>query len=172
MQSKGKQEMRKARKKKQKHVPPEPYSNEDVLWRDIIDLLGSDTADKATEGGTDWESPFEYREEVTLVVSKIASSGQSRSSLHSSLEGANICSSLGEGLGVVPAPKLPWVIVVPFALPGETIKVRVHRSSRMHSFADLLSIEVMNTELRDPSRVKCKYFGSCAGCQYQVPTSS
>ena len=38
----------------------------------------------------------------------------------------------------------------------------------MHSFADLISVEVPNTELRDMSRVKCKYFGTCAGCQYQV----
>jgi len=38
----------------------------------------------------------------------------------------------------------------------------------MHSFADLIGIEVPSTELRDMSRVKCKYFGTCAGCQYQV----
>ena len=38
----------------------------------------------------------------------------------------------------------------------------------MHSFADLISVEVPNPELRDMSRVQCKYFGTCAGCQYQV----
>jgi tRNA/tmRNA/rRNA uracil-C5-methylase (TrmA/RlmC/RlmD family) len=38
----------------------------------------------------------------------------------------------------------------------------------MYSFADLISIEAPNPELRDMSRVQCKYFGTCAGCQYQV----
>ena len=38
----------------------------------------------------------------------------------------------------------------------------------MYSFADLISIEVSNSKLRDMGRVQCKYFGTCAGCQYQV----
>jgi tRNA (uracil-5-)-methyltransferase len=38
----------------------------------------------------------------------------------------------------------------------------------MHSFADLINVELPNPELRDMSRVQCKYFGTCAGCQYQV----
>lgn len=38
----------------------------------------------------------------------------------------------------------------------------------MHSYADLVNIDAPNLDLRDDSRVKCKYFGSCAGCQYQV----
>ena len=38
----------------------------------------------------------------------------------------------------------------------------------MHSFADLIRVEVPNSELRDMSRVQCKYFVTCAGCQYQV----
>jgi hypothetical protein len=41
----------------------------------------------------------------------------------------------------------------------------------MYSFADLISIEVPNSELRDMDRVRCKYFGTCAGCQYQVGPS-
>lgn len=38
----------------------------------------------------------------------------------------------------------------------------------MHSFADLVEVVIANDDLRDPSRVQCKYFGVCAGCQYQV----
>ncbi|SRR6266404_1961301 len=75
---------------------------------------------------------------------------------------------LGEGLAFSPSSKSPWVVVVPFVLPGEVIQARVYRNAKMHSFADLISIEVPNSELRDMSRVKCKYFGTCAGCQYQV----
>ena len=62
----------------------------------------------------------------------------------------------------------PWVVVVPFVLPGEVICAHVYRHARMHSFADLLSIEVPNSELCDMNRVQCKYFGTCTGCQYQV----
>ena len=74
----------------------------------------------------------------------------------------------GEGLALAPSSKRPWVVVIPLALPGEVIRARVYRQARMYSFADLISIEVPNSELRDMNRVQCKYFGTCAGCQYQV----
>jgi tRNA (uracil-5-)-methyltransferase len=38
----------------------------------------------------------------------------------------------------------------------------------MHSVADLLAVVTPNPALRDQSRVQCRYFGTCAGCQYQV----
>lgn len=64
--------------------------------------------------------------------------------------------------------KRPWTVVVPFALPGERIRARIYRNARLHSFADLLEIVKPNPELRDDNLVQCKYFGSCAGCQYQA----
>ncbi|KAG1719099.1 hypothetical protein EDB19DRAFT_1648768, partial [Suillus lakei] len=62
----------------------------------------------------------------------------------------------------------PWVIVAPFSLPG------VYRSSRLHSFTDLPSLEVVspNRDLCDDSRAKCRYFGQRSGCQYQVSGAS
>lgn len=60
------------------------------------------------------------------------------------------------------------MLVIPFCLPGEKVRVRVYRQARLHSFADFLELLVPNEEMRDMSRVKCKYFGRCAGCQYQV----
>ena len=71
-------------------------------------------------------------------------------------------------MAIGPAPRSSWVIVAPFALPGEKIRVRVYRSSRLHSFADLLDVISPNAELRDNSRIQCQYFGKCSGCQYQV----
>ena len=76
--------------------------------------------------------------------------------------------SLGEGLAVAPEPRHKWVVVVPTCLPGEKIRGRVYRHSRLHSVADLVSIETPNNDLRDSSRIQCKYFGKCAGCQYQM----
>lgn len=62
----------------------------------------------------------------------------------------------------------PWAIIVPLALPGEVVRVKVYRNARMHSVADLVTVVTPNLDLRDDSRVQCRYFGRCAGCQYQV----
>ncbi|KAJ6516569.1 S-adenosyl-L-methionine-dependent methyltransferase [Mycena vitilis] len=75
---------------------------------------------------------------------------------------------IGTALATTTESSRPWVVVVPFALPGETIRVRIFRDARMHSMADLLEVVTPNPELRDDTRVQCKYFGSCAGCQYQM----
>ena len=64
-----------SKRKKQKHLPPEPYSHDDVLWRDVRDLLGSEVADGIIEEGKEWESPFQYREELEVEVSAISSTG-------------------------------------------------------------------------------------------------
>lgn len=137
----------KSAKRKQKRILPEPYSSEDVLWHDIVALLGNDTVDHALQQGTEWNSPFDFREEVEVEVSTLSSNG--------------------DALAHSPASSAPWVIVAPFALPGERIRVRVYRSSRLHSFADLLEVVSPNIDLRDNSRAKCRYFGQCSGCQYQ-----
>jgi tRNA (uracil-5-)-methyltransferase len=75
---KGKKTTRKeARKAKKKglHIPPEPYSTEDVLWRDVVAVLGQDVVDTAVNEGTEWDSPFEFREEVELIVHSLSSNG-------------------------------------------------------------------------------------------------
>ena len=79
-----------------------------------------------------------------------------------------LCCSLGDGLAIAPSPKPPWVVVVPFALPGEVARVKIHQSRRLHSISSLLDIKTPNPTLRDDSRIKCRYFGVCGGCQYQV----
>lgn len=73
--------------------------------------------------------------------------------------------NLGEGVGRI---KLsddtgPWVVMVPAALPGERVRVRVRRNHKRHSQAEL--IEVLE---RSPHRVEpaCPLFGECGGCQY------
>jgi tRNA (uracil-5-)-methyltransferase len=78
------------------------------------------------------------------------------------------CTSLGFGIGLVSKDKGPWAIVVPFALPGEKARVRIGKNDRMHSTGEVLEMLTHNPDLRDNSRIKCKYFGTCAGCQYQV----
>ncbi|KAF8883823.1 S-adenosyl-L-methionine-dependent methyltransferase [Infundibulicybe gibba] len=110
--------------------------------------VGKDVVDEAVRDGTEFESPFEFREEVTLTV-------------------AGLCPT-GEAIALSPEPKRPWAVIIPFSLPGETIQARIYRNARMHSFADLITVLTPNPDLRDSDRIKCKYFGSCAGCQYQM----
>ncbi|KAF7350725.1 S-adenosyl-L-methionine-dependent methyltransferase [Mycena sanguinolenta] len=136
------------KRRAQYNALPEPCSAEDVLWKEINDVLGEDYVNAALADGTDRQSPFEYHQELELQV-------------------VAICST-GSALAKSPESSRPWVVVVPFSLPGETIRAKVYRNARMHSFADLLEVVTPNPELRDDTAVQCKYFGTCGGCQYQM----
>ncbi|KAJ7272515.1 tRNA methyltransferase, partial [Mycena rebaudengoi] len=142
--------MTKKMTKRQKRKPgalPEPCSPEDVLWREIRDVLGAECVDTAFADGTDMDAPIALGEMELEVVA--------------------LCST-GSALATSPSSPRPWVVVVPGGLPGETVHVRVYRHARMHSVADLLAVVTPNPALRDQSRVQCRYFGTCAGCQYQM----
>ncbi|KAK0503561.1 S-adenosyl-L-methionine-dependent methyltransferase [Armillaria luteobubalina] len=113
-------------------------SPEDVQWQDIVALLGKDVVDQAIESETEFSSPFEKFEELEVKVVHMCSNGR------------------------------PWVLVIPFCFPGETVRVKVHRHERLHSLCDLLEVVEPNLEIRDESLVKCKYFRTCGGCQSQM----
>lgn len=68
--------------------------------------------------------------------------------------------NLGDGLGRDGG----WVIMVPFALPGELVKVRVWRNHANYSEADLLDVLEAAPEREEP---RCTLFTRCGGCQYQ-----
>jgi len=84
--------------------------------------------------------PFEYHQEIELTIDSLT--------------------NLGAGVGRVGG----WVVFVPFALPGETVRARIHRNDKNCSHADL--VEVLSPS---PDRVapRCPLFGTCGGCQYQ-----
>lgn len=84
--------------------------------------------------------PFEYHQEIEIEIDSLT--------------------NLGSGVGRVGG----WVVFVPFALPGETVKARVYRNDKNCSHADLA--EVLKPS---PDRVQpvCPLFGDCGGCQYQ-----
>jgi len=105
------------------------------------------------------DHPFPYRTELELEIATLT--------------------NLGVGLGRVqlptPAPSslLPapttqpgtgWVVMVPFTLPGEKVRVRVYRNHKNYSEADLLVVLTPSPHRIDP---KCPLFGRCGGCQYQ-----
>ncbi|KAF9475342.1 S-adenosyl-L-methionine-dependent methyltransferase [Pholiota conissans] len=140
------------KRKKRKDPPlPEPCSAADVLYQEIRELLGGDVVDSVTEAGGAFQSPFSYQEEVTVKIESFGSGGS--------------------GLAKAPEEKGSWAIVVPIALIGETVRVKIVKHDRMHSCGQVVEVLVPNTELRDDSLVQCKYFGTCGGCQYQMLTS-
>lgn len=85
-------------------------------------------------------TPFAYHQELTVEIDTLT--------------------NLGHGIARVEG----WVVMVPFALPGEQVRVRVHRNHKNYSEADL--VEVLEAS---PHRVepRCPLFGQCGGCQYQ-----
>lgn len=84
--------------------------------------------------------PFQYHQEIELEIDTLT--------------------NLGIGLGRVEG----WVVMIPFALPGELVRARIFRNHKQYSEGDLM--EVLRPS---PNRVTpaCSLFGSCGGCQYQ-----
>jgi tRNA (uracil-5-)-methyltransferase len=76
-------------------------------------------------------------------------------------------SSTGDGLAFHPSSK--QIYVVPFSTPSDIVKVKVvrHNEDEHFSLADFISV-VKAGPLRDDSRVNCKYFTTCSGCQFQM----
>ena len=78
-------------------------------------------------------------------------------------------SNLGIGVARIdlpdaPSEQGPWVIFVPFCLPGEQVKARIFRNDSNCSHADLIEVVKPSPDRVEP---KCSLFGSCGGCQYQ-----
>jgi tRNA (uracil-5-)-methyltransferase len=128
-------------------------TGEEPIFYDICEMLGIEKVNAILEEGpsAEWEEKFGRREEVTLQIDRL--------------------SAHGDGLAI--APSGDWVVAVPQCLPGEEVLARVYSNERLHSKADLVRIMVPAAEgsqqvARRSDLVGCKYFGECAGCQYQM----
>jgi len=101
------------------------------------------------------DHPFAYHQEIELEIATLT--------------------NLGVGLGRVQIPGIEnpetpvgnssaWVVMVPFALPGERVRARVFRNHKNFTEADLVAVLTPS-----PHRVQapCPLFGRCGGCQYQ-----
>ncbi len=58
-----------------------------------------------------------------------------------------------------------WVVMVPFTIPGERVTALVYRNHKNFSEASLVSVLERSKERVEP---RCKLYGLCGGCQYQV----
>ena len=86
--------------------------------------------------------PFDYHQEIEITIDSLT--------------------NLGQGVGRYGEDN--WVVFVPFAIPGEKVRVRIFRN--MPNFSDADLVEILEPS---PSRIepKCPLFGECGGCQYQ-----
>ncbi|KAI4859347.1 S-adenosyl-L-methionine-dependent methyltransferase [Hypoxylon rubiginosum] len=130
-------------------------SSEEVLAVDVQNLIeslnqaddgGAETAGNEAEDSMTENLP-EEGSEVDLDVVELASTG--------------------EGLALYKGSKR--VYIVPFAVPGDTVKAKIYRHLRDENYtvADFISVVTPSPE-RDDSRVQCKYFAACSGCQFQM----
>ncbi|KAK8087454.1 S-adenosyl-L-methionine-dependent methyltransferase [Apiospora phragmitis] len=122
-------------------------SHEDILALDIKALLESQNATEGDDAGPAAEESLpEQGSHIDVEVVEL--------------------SSTGDGLAQLKGSK--QVYVVPFAVPGDTVKVKAYRHMQEgYTIADFISI-VKPSPLRDDSRINCKYFTTCSGCQFQM----
>lgn len=92
------------------------------------------------------DQPFAYHQVIELEISTLT--------------------NLGSGLGRYPLPEGAgaWVVMVPFALPGERVSARVFRNHKNFSEADLVEVLTPSPARTTP---RCSLHGRCGGCQYQ-----
>ncbi|KUJ23155.1 putative tRNA (uracil-5-)-methyltransferase [Mollisia scopiformis] len=76
-------------------------------------------------------------------------------------------SSTGDGLAKHAGSD--QIYIVPFSTPGDVVKAKVikHFEAEHYTLADFVSV-VKAGPLRDDTRVNCKYFSTCSGCQFQM----
>ena len=84
--------------------------------------------------------PFKYHHELEFTVDSLT--------------------NLGQGVGRVDG----WVVMVPFVIPGERVKVRIFRNFQNYSDADLVEVLEASPDRVEP---KCPLYSRCGGCQYQ-----
>lgn len=140
-------------KKMKKAKPAKEGSAEEVLMADIRAMMEAQklednaTAEGATEADPQAEELPEPGSEIDVEVQTL--------------------SSTGDGLARQPGRK--QIYVVPFSVPGDTVRVKVYRHllDQHHSIGDFLSV-AKPSPMRDDGRVQCRYFSKCSGCQFQM----
>lgn len=122
-------------------------TNEEVLLEDVTELIKKFKLER--EGKETSTLLPEKFKEITVEIKEI--------------------SSTGDGLGFQQGSDSDQVFVVPFSAPGDVVTARPHRhfEKEKYSMADFVNV-VTPSNHRDSSLVKCPYFSSCSGCQFQM----
>lgn len=84
--------------------------------------------------------PFDYHQELDVKVERLTN----------------------RGIGVARVDG--WVVMVPFVIAGERVRVRIFRNFQNYSDADLVEVIEASPDRVDP---RCSLYQVCGGCQYQ-----
>lgn len=122
-------------------------SNEEVLLHDITALLKNFNLER--EGAEVPQKLPERLSEIEVTIKEI--------------------SSTGDGLGFQEGSDSDQVYVIPFTAPGDTVTAKIfkHFEKEKYSMADFVKVSKPSPH-RDAALVKCPYFASCSGCQFQM----
>ncbi|OAL50780.1 S-adenosyl-L-methionine-dependent methyltransferase [Pyrenochaeta sp. DS3sAY3a] len=122
-------------------------SNEEVLLEDVTTLIKNFNLERAGTGTL--KALPERLSEIEVTIKEI--------------------SSTGDGLGFQEGSDSDQVYVVPFTAPGDTVTAKIfkHFNKERYSMADFVKVSTPSPH-RDASLVKCQYFATCSGCQFQM----
>ncbi|GHJ87761.1 hypothetical protein NliqN6_4163 [Naganishia liquefaciens] len=168
--------------KQRKPAPVDPVLKHDILavlgWSDLP-AWTSTPSDAASLGPRLWprRGPEEIKRDAELKGEDLPAEDTITWEFTEAEFKVVGLTSHGDGIAAYPvdSEKPEWVVIIPFTLPGDRVRARVTRHAQYHSFADPLQIISESPETtkfplqikRDNSLIGCKYFGTCAGCQYQ-----
>jgi tRNA (uracil-5-)-methyltransferase len=131
-------------------------SNEEVLAVEVKELLNAyherkqDAANGASQAddSVPVEDPSCGEDEIDLEVKAL--------------------SSTGDGLALSKDGK--QVYTVPFGMPGDTLRARTWPQNHLklpYTTTDFVKL-LQPSPKRDDSKINCKYFQTCSGCQFQM----
>lgn len=82
----------KAKRRKNRHLLPEPYTGEWIVAHEVDKLLGEDIIDQAVAESSEWDSPFQDKNSYVLevTVSRLSSTGMSSVRQHPPLDTSSI----------------------------------------------------------------------------------
>lgn len=135
-------------RKKAKVEKNKSSGHDEVLLADINNLLKRNQSEQDESNGEN--APQAIPEKFTEMDVKISE-----------------LSSTGDGLALSENGK--YVYVVPFTVPGDTVRVKVvrHFESLSYSLTDFVKVIEAGPQ-RNDALIRCKYFGECSGCQLQM----
>ncbi|CDS01775.1 related to TRM2-tRNA(m5U54)methyltransferase [Sporisorium scitamineum] len=140
-----KAEARRLRQKRKDYAKQLTKTGREPIEFDIEDLLGIRKVTDILSEGLEHQYKFERGTRLTFQIERL--------------------DAHGDGLAI--APERDWIIAVPHTLPGEKVTLEITSNERLYSKAKVVEILEKSAE-RNNELVRCKYFGDCGGCQYQM----
>ncbi|KAK0568809.1 tRNA(m5U54)methyltransferase [Tilletia horrida] len=119
------QEHRLKNKRKAYNTSVEKKGGEEPITHDIVALLGADRVKALEEQGKEWDQRFQEGDLLEVTIARLSAHG----------DGLGVVRSRTGNLETRAEGEDTWVMAVPRALPGETVKVEVTENDRMFSRA-------------------------------------